>query len=96
MPPRTEKQFKEIRKDKKKIILDTSLELFAEKGIHSTSISMIAKKAGISKGLLYNYFDSKEELLKEIVFSGMNEIFNLFDPDKDGFSKSTSVYGLST
>ena len=63
MSPRSAKQFDEIRKQKKELILESALELFAENGFHATSISQIAKKAGISKGLIYNYFESKNEIL---------------------------------
>lgn len=49
-----------------------ALELFAHKGYHHTSISDIAREAGISKGLMYNYFNSKEELLTSIVNDAMN------------------------
>ncbi len=37
---------------------------------------MITKKAKISKGLMYNYFDSKEDLLKQIISKGFKEILN--------------------
>ncbi|HRW21852.1 MAG TPA: helix-turn-helix domain-containing protein, partial [Bacteroidales bacterium] len=63
MSPRTPEQFEEIRLSKHKLILDTAMKLFASSGYHNTSISKIAKEAGISKGLIYNYFDSKEDLL---------------------------------
>ena len=66
MSPRTEEQFEEIRESKKNLIQEVALELFATRGYHSTSISMIAKEADISKGLLYNYFESKEELLNSM------------------------------
>ena len=84
MSPRTEIQFEEIRKEKKKLIMDTALELFAEQGFHSTTISQIAKKADISKGLLYNYFESKEALLQEILNESIDIIWRYFDPNKDG------------
>lgn len=64
MSPRTADQFEEIRETSITKILDASLELFAEHGYESTSISQIATKAGVSKGLIYNYFDSKLDLLK--------------------------------
>jgi len=54
MTPRTEQQYEEIRKSKKKLILDTALELFATEGYYPTSISKIAERARISKGLIYN------------------------------------------
>ena len=69
MSPRTQKQFEEIRENRKKTILDSALKVFARDGYHNASISKISKHAGISKGLLYNYFESKEELLKILIGS---------------------------
>lgn len=65
--------------------MDVALEHFAKEGYHKTTINHIAKHAGISKGLMYNYFESKEELLSEIIERSMEEIANYFDPDKDGY-----------
>lgn len=39
---------------------------FAERGYHNTTIQQIATAAGVSKGLIYNYFSSKEQLLDEL------------------------------
>ncbi len=83
MSPRTATQFQEIREEKRRLILSTALELFALKGYHSTPISLIAKKAGISKGLMYNYFESKEDLLKQLFISVSDEIGVMLDPDND-------------
>jgi AcrR family transcriptional regulator len=82
--PRTKEQFENIRKSKKALIMDTALDLFANHGYYPTSISMIASKAGISKGLLYNYFTSKEDLVKEIMVIGMDKFIEVFDTNKDG------------
>lgn len=84
MSPRTEKQFKQMRETKKQLIIEASLELFAGKGYHATSISDIAKKACISKGLMYNYFSSKEDLLHYILKNGIENIRRNFDPNFDG------------
>ena len=84
MSPRTSQQLDKIRKERRKAIMDTSLEVFAEHSYESASISMIAKKVGISKGLMYNYFESKEDLLISLMMDGLDEMFNLFDPNKDG------------
>jgi len=65
--PRTEEQFREMREKTRELILDKALYLFANKGFHGTSISDIANEAGISKGLAYNYFDSKETILQAII-----------------------------
>jgi AcrR family transcriptional regulator len=44
-------------------ILDAAAAVFAEKGFHRTSTKDIAGKAGIAEGTIYNYFDSKDDLL---------------------------------
>lgn len=67
MSPKTLQQQEEIRQKSKKKIADAALFLFAQKGYYSTTISDIANHAKVSKGLMYNYFKSKEELLDEIV-----------------------------
>jgi len=84
MSPRTKQQFNEIRKTSREKILSVALELFAKKGFHATSISQIAKKAKISKGLMYNYFASKEKLLDEIIQEGFNSLADLKYEDKRG------------
>jgi len=84
MCPRTSQQFEIIRQEKTKLILDTALELFAEKGYHQTSISNITKRAGISKGLVYNYFDSKEAILRSIIQTGFEAAYSNLDLNKDG------------
>lgn len=65
--PRTKKQFEKIRENTKRTILEAGLKLFAQKGFYATSISDIAKEAGVSKGLAYNYFSSKSELVEAIL-----------------------------
>ncbi len=69
--PRTKEQNETIREQKRRLIIDTALELFANEGYSHTSIAQIAKKAGISKGLLYNYFTSKEDLLMAVLQGGV-------------------------
>lgn len=82
--PRTTEQYEEIRETRKQQIMDVALKLFAAKGYDSTSISTIAKEANISKGLLYNYFISKEDLLIQLVTEGFQDMINSFDKNKDG------------
>lgn len=48
-------------------IIDSALTLFSDQGFHQTSVDQIARHAGVSKGLTYNYFDSKEALLSAII-----------------------------
>ncbi len=82
--PRTPEQFEKIREEKKRQIMDAALEVFATEGYQRTSISKIAASAGISKGLMYNYFESKKDLIISIFDEGMETLAALFDPNKDG------------
>lgn len=66
--------------------MDEALELFAKEGFYSVSISKIAKKAGISKGLMYNYFESKKKLLEEIVNTGFFEFTNVLNLSENEIS----------
>ncbi len=88
--PRTEEQFQQIRNTTRNLILSTALELFAEQGYKGTSITDIAKKAKVSKGLLYNYFSSKQELMEKVVGILLVEIestMKVLDTTKDPFEK---------
>jgi AcrR family transcriptional regulator len=84
MSPRTIEQNELIREGKRKHIMDAALDLFSSRGFHATSIEKIAQKASISKGLMYNYFSSKEELMRSIVVSGYEKLNEAFDPNHDG------------
>ncbi|MCW5659652.1 MAG: TetR/AcrR family transcriptional regulator [Burkholderiaceae bacterium] len=48
-------------------LLDAALELFVEKGFAATRAEEVAQRAGVSKGTLYLYYPSKEELLKAVI-----------------------------
>ena len=67
MSPRTKQANEKLKQKRREQIILTALENFANRGYHRTSISDIAKAAGISKGLMYNYFDSKEDLLIAVI-----------------------------
>lgn len=77
MSPRTKDQFEKIRNKSRANIEKIALELFAIKGYHATSISQIAEKAGISKGLLYNYFENKEQLLNSVIMKVYHELMQI-------------------
>lgn len=59
MPPR-------LPEETRSLLLDTALAQFAENGFDGTSIRKIAEAAGLSLGLLYHYFPSKEALLQAL------------------------------
>ncbi len=49
--------------DKRRLILDAAIRVFARQGFHSCRVSDVADDAGVAYGLVYHYFDSKEEIL---------------------------------
>jgi len=55
--------------EKKETIINSAIKVFARKGFENARISDIASEAGTAYGLVYHYFNSKEELLKEIIES---------------------------
>ncbi|MBS2097685.1 TetR/AcrR family transcriptional regulator [Carboxylicivirga linearis] len=84
MSPRTDTQNEKIRLERKQQIMNVALKVIADNGFSNASISRIAKEAGISKGLMYNYFESKEDLVINIMLEGFNQLTNSFDPNHDG------------
>ncbi|GIO62739.1 MULTISPECIES: TetR/AcrR family transcriptional regulator [Paenibacillus] len=73
MAPLNEEQLHQIRDERKEQIKAAALQVFARKGILSAKMSMIAETAGISNGLLYHYFKSKDELFTSLVQEAMAE-----------------------
>lgn len=67
MSPRTAEQFEKLRTESKENIKKAALTLFSKNGFYNTKVSVIAKEAKISKGLMYNYFENKEKILEEIL-----------------------------
>ena len=49
--------------DKRRVILDAAVRVFARQGFHTCRVSDIADEAGVAYGLVYHYFSSKEEIL---------------------------------
>ena len=72
MSPRSKEQVEEIRLKSSQQIIKAALNLFAHQGFYRTTISQIANTAGVSKGLIYNYFSSKEDLLEAILDQAMH------------------------
>ena len=93
MAPRSPQQFAEIREERKHQILEAAPSVFAQDSYNGASMAAVAKKAKVSKGLIYNYFKSKEEILVSLVVDVFDEVMiqldlNLDQPlNKDGFIK---------
>ncbi|NLT05607.1 MAG: TetR/AcrR family transcriptional regulator [Solirubrobacterales bacterium] len=52
--------------DKRRLILDAAITVFARQGFHHCRVSDVADQAGVAYGLVYHYFDSKEQMLNEL------------------------------
>jgi AcrR family transcriptional regulator len=100
----------EYKEEAKSRILDAANKVFAEKGYHEATMDDIAKRLGVSKGAIYLYFSSKEDLFeamcktapqafKEILFSSFGDETNPIQSATQFFDKmlklSASNPGLS-
>lgn len=65
----SEPRFRRRKEERPQEITEAALAAFAEKGYAATRVDDVAKRAGVSKGLLYLYFKTKEELFKAVVRS---------------------------
>ena len=70
-------------------LLDAALDLFVEKGFAATRAEEVAKRAGVSKGTLFLYFASKEELFKAVVRQNISGRFTEWNAEFDAFEGST-------
>ncbi|RYZ86914.1 MAG: TetR/AcrR family transcriptional regulator [Proteobacteria bacterium] len=60
--------------DRKERLFDAAIILFSELGFHGVAVPKIAKEAGISTGSIYNYFESKEDLVNQLFWFWKNEL----------------------
>jgi len=65
--PKVIPEYREAAKTK---IIDAARTVFAKQGYHDSTMDDVAKEVGVSKGALYSYFKSKEDILKEISLQG--------------------------
>ena len=66
------------QEEKRRLILEASVRVFARKGYHTSRVGDIAEEAGIAHGLLYHYFGSKEEVLETIFRENWSELIEAF------------------
>jgi TetR/AcrR family transcriptional regulator len=71
-------------------LLDAALDLFVEKGFAATRSEEVAARAGVSKGTLFLYFPSKEELFKAVVRENISGRFQEWNQEFDSFEGSSA------
>jgi AcrR family transcriptional regulator len=96
MSPKVSEAHKEERRS---VLLASALECFAKKGYEATTVDDIVKNAGVSKGMLYNYFPSKEAIFLELLqertdayFSNIRELFHAKDTASDKLRALLNYY----
>ena len=85
-PASTRQRRKEARPQE---LLDAALELFVERGFSATRSEDVAARAGVSKGTLYLYYPSKEELLKAVVRENLGALIREGADIAGGFEGDT-------
>ncbi len=73
----------DVSKERKQQILDAAEEVFTRKGLDNARMDDIAKKTGLSKGSLYWYFKSKDDLIIAILDRIFGDMFEQFDAHKN-------------
>jgi TetR/AcrR family transcriptional regulator, fatty acid metabolism regulator protein len=64
--------------DKRKLLLDAAVHVFARRGYHGSRVGDIAEEAGVAHGLIYHYFASKEEVLTTVFRENFVELLERF------------------
>lgn len=71
-------------------LLEAALDLFVEHGYAATKVEEVAKRAGVSKGTLFLYFPSKEDLFKAVVRQNITEQIGNWSNEFDEFTGNTA------
>ena len=71
-------------------LLEAALDLFVEKGFAATRAEEVAQRAGVSKGTLFLYFGSKEDLFKAVVRENISGRFSAWSEELDKFQGSSA------
>ena len=74
------------RANKRTLITDAAINVFAEKGFHQARIADIAKRAGVADGTIYLYFKNKEDLLLSVFEEKMDYLLTELGNALDGIS----------
>ncbi|SNR52479.1 TetR/AcrR family transcriptional regulator [Lutibacter flavus] len=89
----------QLKIDKRELLLEAATKLFVERGLHATPTSAISKEAGVSAGILFHYFKTKDDLIDELYVSIKKEytssILNDIDRIKSDLGKLRLIWSNS-
>jgi len=90
----TELRWQRRKESRPNEIIESAFILFTEKGFNATSMDEIARKAGISKGSLYNYFNSKEAIFEAVVTNDivLDQVKEIVTANHHDTSKKLLIY----
>lgn len=72
--PRSPQQNRQLREESVRRLLAAARTVFVRLGYDRATIRDIAREAGVAQGLLYNYFRSKDDLLREVFHAGIRDV----------------------
>jgi AcrR family transcriptional regulator len=82
---------KEHKQSRKRQILQAAAECFSDQGFHQTSMRDICKQAKLSAGAVYNYFDSKDDIIETMAEVSRNSIKDLFQDIKETDTRNRAI-----
>ena len=83
--------------DKRRQILDAAVRVFARMGFHQCRVSDIADEAGVAYGLVYHYFDTKEEILDTLFLERWNVMLaTIAEVDRRGIPPRDKLYEIAS
>jgi TetR/AcrR family transcriptional regulator, fatty acid metabolism regulator protein len=83
--------------DKRRLILDAAVRVFARQGFHACRVSDIADEAGVAYGLVYHYFDSKDEVLDTLFLDRWNVLLELIrETDRREIPARDKLYAIAS
>lgn len=80
--------------EKRQAILSTAAAFFAQHGFDRSSMNQLAKACGVSKALIYHYYDSKDALLFDIVHTHLSELLEVVQSVEQGPDKEANLRAL--
>ena len=89
-PPATHSRHERRKEARPDELLDAALDLFVERGYAATRVEAVAARAGVSKGTLFLYFPSKQELFKAVVRENIAGRFQRWNDEFEAFEGSTA------
>jgi TetR/AcrR family fatty acid metabolism transcriptional regulator len=82
--------------DKRRVILDAAVRVFARQGFHTCRVSDIADEAGVAYGLVYHYFNSKDEILDTLFLERWNILIAaIAEQDRRAVPAREKLYGVA-